>query len=113
MMRVIRHIAPYILLAAYMPLLVALTFHTHSEEQPLTECSECAHHIHHRAHFDEAITLAHDCVYCQLTSSSYYSSESVSLPLRSDNVVTIANAVSSDIVPVSPQSASPRGPPLQ
>ncbi len=113
-MKTLRHIAPYILIAAYMPLLVALTFHTHSESHTaMTECAECAHHIHHRAHMDEAVAMAHNCVYCQLTSSSYYAPASVSLSYQSSIVAAVDNSLSDDYVSTSPFGLSPRAPPLQ
>ena len=113
-MKTLRHIAPYILIAAYMPLLVALTFHTHSESHAtVNECAECAHHIHHRAHMDEAVALAHNCVYCQLTTSSYYSSEPIALTFQSSVIAAVDNSLSDDYVSTLSLSTGSRAPPLQ
>lgn len=113
-MKNLRHIAPYILIAAYMPLLVALTFHTHSESHAtVNDCAECAHHIHHRAHMDEAVALAHNCVYCQLTTSSYYSSELIALTCQSSVVAAVDNSLSDDYVSTLSLSTGSRAPPLQ
>ena len=75
-MKRLRKIAPWILIAAYLPLLVSLTFHTHTESRPVAAtCPDCAHHVAHPAHLAEAVVMAHNCVYCQLASSFYYRPE--------------------------------------
>ncbi len=113
-MRTIRNIAPYVLLAAYMPLLVALSFHTHTDQHSeATECPDCAHHIHHKAHLAETAVMAHDCVYCQLTSSSYYASHSLSLPVGQPSVTSVADVYNSRVAAVSFALPSFRAPPLQ
>lgn len=113
-MKNLRHIAPYVLIAAYLPLLAALTFHTHSEpHSTATECAECAHHIHHRAHLNETVAMAHSCIYCQLTSSSYYNSEPATLPSVDEVAVTVADPVVSAIVMPQCRVENRRAPPLQ
>lgn len=113
-MTTIRRIAPYILMAAYMPLLVALSFHTHTEQHSeATECPDCAHHLHHKAHLAEAAVMAHDCVYCQLTSSSYYASQSVSLSTVQPLVTGVADVYDGRVAAVSYALPSLRAPPLQ
>ena len=113
-MTTIRRIAPYILMAAYMPLLVALSFHTHTEQHSeATECPDCAHHLHHKAHLAEAAVMAHDCVYCQLTSSSYYASQSVSLLTVQPLVTGVADVYDGRVAAVSYALPSLRAPPLQ
>ena len=97
-----------------MPLLVALSFHTHEESHSASsECTECAHHLHHRAHLSEAAVLAHDCVYCQLASTSYYASHSLSLPIEQPSVTNVADVYGSRVVAVSFALPSFRAPPLQ
>ena len=113
-MRTIRNIAPYILLAAYMPLLVALSFHTHTDEHSADyECAECSHHIHHKAHLAESVEMAHDCVYCQLTSSSYIGSESLVLSGQNDQVARVYDYATNDYVVPLCKLSNPRAPPLQ
>lgn len=113
-MKTIRHIAPFVLLAAYMPLLVALSFHTHSDtHSDAAECPDCAHHIHHKAHLAEAAVMAHDCVYCQLTSSSYYASHSMSFSVEQPLVTRVADVRDSKVATLSYALPSLRAPPLQ
>lgn len=113
-MRMIRHIAPYILLAAYLPLLVALSFHTHSSQHSeASECPDCAHHIHHKAHLAEAAVMAHDCVYCQLASSSYIGSELLAISERNDLIVKVFDYAAVDYVAPLCELSNPRAPPLQ
>lgn len=97
-----------------MPLLVALSFHTHSSRHSeAAECPDCAHHIHHKAHLAEAAVMAHDCVYCQLTSSSYYASHSLSLPVVQPSVTRVADAGIGRVAALSYALPSLRAPPLQ
>ena len=113
-MTTIRRIAPYILMTAYMPLLVALSFHTHTDQHSeAMECPDCAHHLHHKAHLAEAAVMAHDCVYCQLTSSSYYASQSVSLSAVQPLVTGVADVYDGRVAAVSYALPSLRAPPLQ
>ena len=113
-MRMIRHIAPYILLAAYMPLLVTLSFHTHTDEHSADfECVECLHHIHHKAHLAESVSMAHDCVYCQLASSSYIGSELLAISERNDLIVKVFDYAAVDYVAPLCELSNPRAPPLQ
>ena len=113
-MRMIRHIAPYILLAAYMPLLVTLSFHTHTDEHSADfECVECLHHIHHKAHLAESVSMAHDCVYCQLASTSYIGSESFVLSGRNDQIARVYEDVADGYDATLCELSNPRAPPLQ
>ena len=60
-------------MTAYLPLLVALSFHTHELPQSAADgCPDCANHLTHKAHLYEAAVSAHDCGDCQLTTASYY-----------------------------------------
>lgn len=63
----------WLLLAVYMPLLLAVTFHHHSAEEmnPAAYCQDCAHHIHHDGHLTATHAFGHDCVLCQLQSLPY------------------------------------------
>lgn len=113
-MKTIRHIAPFVLLAAYMPLLVTLSFHTHDNPHPAeSKCPDCAHHVTHRAHLAEAVMMAHNCIYCQLTSTSYLGTEPLTLPNRSDATLTIAKRATISHATAPARVASPRAPPLQ
>ncbi len=113
-MRTIRHIAPYILLAAYMPLLVALSFHTHEESHSAaSECAECAHHLHHRAHLSEAAAMAHDCVYCQLVSTSYYGSGQTAIVQNNELSARLQMPSECQYKGTELLLANPRAPPLQ
>lgn len=71
-MKKLRIIAPWVLMVAYLPLLLSLSFHKHeAHEGQFDKCPECAHHLAHRSHMAEAGLSPHDCIYCQLTASEY------------------------------------------
>ena len=58
----------WLLLLVYIPMLLAVTFHQHGEAWKAdaeTYCADCAHHVHHDAHFLALQHSLHDCVVCQ------------------------------------------------
>ena len=60
-----RHIASWLLLAVFVPILVLSSVHVHEESETITtECNDCVHHSCH-GHMTAAATWAHDCVLCQ------------------------------------------------
>ena len=61
-----RHLASWLLLAVFLPMLVFSSLHVHegSASQTEKECSDCIHHNCH-GHLTQTATWAHDCVLCQ------------------------------------------------
>ena len=60
-----RHIASWLLLAVFVPMLVLSSIHIHETGETITtECADCVHHSCH-GHMAAAATWAHDCVLCQ------------------------------------------------
>ena len=61
-----RHIASWMLLAVFVPMLVLSSLHVHKASSSLaeTECSDCVHHNCH-GHLSQTATAIHDCVLCQ------------------------------------------------
>lgn len=63
----IRRIAPWMLLAAYVPLIVLSSAHIHHDTiDHHDDCLQCAGHLESEHHHDS------DCQYCQFLSLSYY-----------------------------------------
>lgn len=63
--------AAWLLLAIYVPLLLAVSLHRHNgcgETAAVEYCQECAHNIHHGGHLTAQQTTVHECVLCQLQS---------------------------------------------
>lgn len=63
----------WLLLLVYLPMLLAVTFHHHSEAEgnnAVTYCYDCAHHIHHDGHLTN-VHDAHFCALCALQSLVY------------------------------------------
>ena len=58
------------LLAIYLPILIAATLHTH-EVVPSDVCVECVNHTPHAGHFSASHQLFDDCVLCQLCNMPY------------------------------------------
>ena len=75
-------VASWLLLAAFLPMLVLSSLHTHSpqsraavaasyQQAAQDECSECVRHLPHAGHFTTATTPLHPCVFCQFLSLTY------------------------------------------
>lgn len=55
-------------------MLLAITFHHHSEAEGANAtyyCYDCAHHIHHDGHLTSGQSFMHECVLCCLQSLPY------------------------------------------
>ncbi len=64
----------WLLMLVYLPMMLAFTFHHHSEAEGsavTSYCYECAHHIHHDGHLTAEQNFMHECVLCQLHSLPY------------------------------------------
>jgi len=62
-------VAAWVLLVAYLPLLIGSAVHVHKPHEVL--CDDCAHHVEHPSHFAEATVALQDCVACHLVSLIY------------------------------------------
>lgn len=55
-------------------MMLAITFHHHSEAEGVAAspyCYDCAHHIHHDGHLTATGIFYHDCALCQLYNMPY------------------------------------------
>jgi len=74
-MRKARRIAPWILLAAYLPLVLASLLHTHRPpEEGATACPDCVKHVCHPAHFSNTDIHSNDCLLCHILTVEYFGS---------------------------------------
>ncbi len=66
--RALRHIAPIVLLAAYLPMLVMSSLHVHHDTVDLhDDCLQCVGHFEAQHHHQS------DCQYCHFLSLDYLS----------------------------------------
>ena len=66
MNRFLRHIAPIVLLATYLPMVVLSSLHVHHETIDVhDDCLQCVGHIEEAHHHD------HDCLFCNFLAQSY------------------------------------------
>ncbi len=66
-----RHIAAWLLLDVYLPMLLLSSFHIHAQgEVDATTCSECVQHQCH-GHLSQFAGELHQCVLCQILSLTY------------------------------------------
>ncbi len=66
MNRLLRHIAPIVLLASYLPMVVLSSLHVHHETIDVQDdCLQCVGHIETAHHHD------HDCLFCNFLAQSY------------------------------------------
>lgn len=66
-----RHIASWVLLAVYLPMLIFSSLHIHETSQEgATECAECVRHQCH-GHLSQLSGGIHQCVLCQILTLTY------------------------------------------
>ena len=64
----------WLLLLVYIPMMITVTFHRHSEAQKADSvfyCQDCAHHVHHDGHLFALQHEMHECVLCQMQYTPY------------------------------------------
>ena len=64
----------WLLMLVYLPMMLAIAFHHHSEAEGATTtscCYDCVHHIRHNGHLSANQSFMHDCLLCQLHSLPY------------------------------------------
>ncbi len=67
MNRLLRYIAPFMLLASYLPMVVFSSLHVHHETIDVhDDCLQCT------GHFETAHYHDHDCLFCDFLGQSYY-----------------------------------------
>ena len=66
----LRHIAPFLLLASYLPMAVMSSLHVHHETiDAHDDCQQCVGHIEEAHHHE------HDCLFCTFQSLSYFAQD--------------------------------------
>lgn len=66
-----RHIASWVLLAVYLPMLLFSSLHIHeASDGGETACAECVHHQCH-GHLNQLSDGMHQCVLCQILTLTY------------------------------------------
>jgi len=73
-----RHIASWLLLAVFLPMLVLSSLHVHNEgaEAAAVECADCVHHSCH-GHLAQTASWSHDCVICQFLTLTFIAAATV------------------------------------
>ena len=71
-----RTILARLLLAVFLPMLIATTLHTHEAVQT-DVCVECVNHTPHAGHLSVSSHLLNDCVLCQLCALPYLAAVAV------------------------------------
>lgn len=74
-----RHIASWILLAVFVPMLVMSSLHLHHSQTDITDsCSECVHH-HCHGHLLQTDTNSHNCVLCHFLTIPFVAATAVAV----------------------------------
>ena len=67
-----RHIASWLLLAVFVPMLLLSSLHVHEGVADYSvECVDCASHTPHAGHFSGSVLHVDTCVLCQFLTFSY------------------------------------------
>ena len=75
-----RHIASWLLLAVFVPMLLFSSLHVHEDNaaEAETACADCVNHSCH-GHLTQMATWTHDCVLCQFLTLTFVATAAVSL----------------------------------
>lgn len=75
-----RHIASWLLLAVFVPILIVSSLHVHtaSTTSSLTECADCVHHNCH-GHLSQMVSWSHECVLCQFLTLTFVATDAIIL----------------------------------
>lgn len=104
-------VAAWVLLAAYLPLLVASSVHTHRLPEGAL-CDLCAHHVAHPSHFSETIVSLQDCLVCHLMSFSYFGAAAVAVAMVLVLTAPLAVGCSARMAVAPCRVVSLRAPPI-
>lgn len=102
--------ATWVLLVAYLPVLLTSALHTH--ERPTAPlCNQCAHHEAHPIHFAEAQVNLQDCLLCHLMTFSYFGVAMVAAATVPLPVSRLASSFCRRVVLCPRRTAALRAPP--
>ena len=105
-------ISAWILLAAFLPLLVVSSFHTHRLPSAEADvCHQCVAHEAHPAHLGVPVVTVHDCVFCHLMSFQYLGSAALLAAVLLPVSVAVSMGVPSAVVAGRVCRPSLRAPP--
>ncbi|MBR1755699.1 MAG: hypothetical protein IJ739_04160 [Bacteroidaceae bacterium] len=77
-----RQLYAWVLLSVFVPAMALATLHVHeSETSGNATCSACVNHQSHAGHLTSGIGHWHDCVLCQLLTTSFLVASTTLLPL--------------------------------
>lgn len=68
------------LLAVYLPMVMALMFHVHEREvQEEAACGLCVSHTPHHGHLHDGDVSDHDCLLCRFSATLYVAAKELSV----------------------------------
>ncbi|MBR1549564.1 MAG: hypothetical protein IJ634_02895 [Bacteroidales bacterium] len=104
MNKTLRNRMAWLLVAAYLPMLLASVLHVHHlPAAGEADCFKCVHHIAHPAHFGEYHSSEQTCLYCHVLSMP-----NLALALAAGLVVLMA-AVRLCVLPSAAEASCSRG----
>jgi hypothetical protein len=107
-----RHIASWLLLAVFVPMLVLSSIHIHETGETITtECADCVHHSCH-GHIAATATWAHDCVLCQFLTLTMLTASAVGVVFILNRGVQLYAQNRCRLASVACGVVSLRGPPV-
>lgn len=106
-----RHIASWVLLAVYLPMLLLSSLHIHETSMDgATECAECVKHQCH-GHLIQLSDGVHQCVLCQILTLSYVASATGALLYVQPNRSILSTRYCQVLCPKNQVVLSLRAPP--
>lgn len=106
-----RHIASWVLLAVFVPMLIMSSLHIHNPATDYTEdCNECVQH-HCHGHLAQTEHGVHHCLLCQFLTVSFVAATTVVVALFAKSI-TLYALPQSNVCIVTLGTPTLRGPPL-
>ncbi|MBR1784948.1 MAG: hypothetical protein IJ760_08855 [Bacteroidales bacterium] len=106
-----RHRLSWLLLAAYLPLVVASVLHVHHGRQAAVLCDDCLHHVDHPAHYGAAADDAQVCLVCHLLSMPRLAGAAIVAMVAVMAVAVVRAVTAGSLAGAASLRLSPRAPP--
>ena len=107
-----RQIAAWVLMAVFLPAMVAAALHVHEDAVVEMECSACVHHQAHAGHLMSNAGHWHDCVLCQLMATSFTASATMLLAVLVTCHLALYPTLEASVVPGTNKRHGSRAPPF-
>lgn len=109
-----RQLYAWLLLSVFVPMMAMSALHVHEDSSSFdTECSACVHHQAHAGHLSAGVGHVHDCVLCQLMSTTFLVASFTLLAILTTQHHVRFAALSDELPCSTTQVHASRAPPME